>query len=298
MSVSKRRAVSLSAAMAVALAGALVWSPALAAAPTAQDRDAARALASEGVERFEAHDYDKALAAFRGAEARYHAPPHLLYVARCLVKLERLLEARAAYEEVSNEKLGVEAPPPFREAVASAQHEKLELEKVTPALTLSFVGATAPGVSVTLDGQPVSLDDVGKPLRQNPGKHVVEAKAPGLGTFTQTVKLQLGTPGERVAIDFTPPGRQSAGPAIAAFCVGGAGLVAGITGAVLASGAKPNDAKRPRIAEITGFAAAGAGALTGVVLLAAPPKATPNTAALSDVWLGVGVGAMTLRGRF
>ncbi len=57
------------------------------------DREAARTIAGKGYESFEAGDWRKAMDLFQEAEARFHAPPHLLYIARAQAKLELLLEA-------------------------------------------------------------------------------------------------------------------------------------------------------------------------------------------------------------
>src|SRR6185503_6188371 len=69
-----------------------------AAAATAADREAARALAKRGYELFEQRDYKTAIVCFRAAEEHVHAPPHLLYIARAQAKLGALVQAKAAYE--------------------------------------------------------------------------------------------------------------------------------------------------------------------------------------------------------
>src|SRR5881394_718863 len=97
------------AAAAMALCVAL---PA-AAQDQSKEVDAARALASAGRELFEKGEYDKALQRFQGAEAIFHAPPHLLFIARSQQKLGHLTAARDVYKKLIGEKLPSSAPEVF-----------------------------------------------------------------------------------------------------------------------------------------------------------------------------------------
>jgi hypothetical protein len=67
---------------------------ALAAAPTAQDRERARALMDAGDARFEAKQYAAALEQYRGADEIMQVPTTGIEVGRALERLGRLLEAR------------------------------------------------------------------------------------------------------------------------------------------------------------------------------------------------------------
>src|SRR5580692_3676583 len=107
---------------AAVLAAAVFSSPAEAGGSFA-DREAARTLSGKGYEQFEGKHYRRAIELFQQAEARFHAPPHLLYTARAQVKLGLFLEAKATFELVVAEKLAADAPPPFKEAQTSARAE-------------------------------------------------------------------------------------------------------------------------------------------------------------------------------
>ncbi len=69
---------------------------------------------------------------FEKAESKIHAPPHWLYIARSQAKLDKLVAARETYGQILAEKLPDSAPPPFREAQASAKTELAELEARIP----------------------------------------------------------------------------------------------------------------------------------------------------------------------
>src|SRR5687767_4640019 len=101
---------SLTALIACLLISSLT--PAAGADQT-RDRAAARAAADAGADAFEKNDYPQALELFSRAERLYHAPPHLLFIARSLEKLGRLVEAREAYLKLAAEKLPASAPNAF-----------------------------------------------------------------------------------------------------------------------------------------------------------------------------------------
>src|SRR5262249_18271474 len=109
---------------AAVMAAVIALAPsAIAGGVSAADREAARGLAGHGYELFEAGQYERALDLFRQAEARYHAPPHLVYIARAQVKLGKLIEAEATYQQIIDEKQAADAPTPFREALLNARSE-------------------------------------------------------------------------------------------------------------------------------------------------------------------------------
>src|SRR5690348_13168824 len=90
--------------------------PGLLVAPLAvagpADRDLARSLADAGLELFQAGRVEDAAAKFEAAEAAFHAPTTLLYLARCKAKLGKLLAARALYRRLASEALAPDAPAP------------------------------------------------------------------------------------------------------------------------------------------------------------------------------------------
>lgn len=159
-----------------------------------QDKSVAVALAERGWDHYEAHRYTEALHAFREAEAKAHAPAFLLMVARCNVKLGRLLDARAAYRLIVDEKLAPGAPPAFAEAKASATEELAEVEARTPTVEVTVTGTTPAGLEMILDGLPIQRST---PVQRDPGAHTLVVRWPGRRPLTRDVQLSEGTGRDR-----------------------------------------------------------------------------------------------------
>jgi pentatricopeptide repeat protein len=164
---------------------------------SAQSKAAAVALAELGWAHYEADRYTEALQAFRDAEAKAHAPPFLLMVARCYVKLGRFLEARDTYRLVVDEKLAPGTPPAFADAKASAKKELAELEVRTPTVEVTVTGTVPAGLDLTLDGLSIQLST---PVQRDPGAHTLVVRIPGRRPLIKAVPLTEGTR-ERVELD-------------------------------------------------------------------------------------------------
>lgn len=294
------RALLCAASLAAAAALTAPASSARAAGASQVDRDLARERAGKGYELFEAGQFQLAIELFRQAEAHFHAPPHLLYVARSQVKLGKLLAAESTYRLVADEKLGPDAPGPFKEAQGAARAELAQLQPRVPSLVIVLEGAPPPGTRVLLDGAPVDADHLGLPTRLDPGPHTVTAKPPGLPAIERAVVLTAGGQEARVSLPLARPPAPSVVPAVIAFSVGAAGLGVGAATALLSIHAAPARVTPLRAAEIAGFAVGGAGIVAGVVLLAvrvqAPAAALPGAAV--SLRVGVGLGALHLAGEF
>ena len=296
-----RAARALLCAAALAAVGALA--PLARASGALADRDAARTLAGQGYELYEAGQLQRAIVVFRQAEARFHAPPHLLYVARAQVKLGRLLEAEGTYKLVADEKLASDAPGPFKEAQVSARAELAQLQALVPSLVITLAGVAPPGTRVLLDGELVDAEHLGLPTRLNPGSHTVRAEPPGLSATERAVVLEAGGREARVSLSLARPSSRSVVPAVIAFSVGVAGVGVGTTAAILSIHAAPASVSRLRAAEIAGFVAGGAGIVAGVVLLAVRARApgasaAPAAYAPARVRIAVGLGALSVAGDF
>lgn len=225
------------------LAAALVLSPLAAGAqPARSEIEAAKreavAIADKGVDAFRAQKYETAIAAFRTADAKFHVPKFLLYVARSQAKLGKLIDARATYQSVVDEKLPPYAPGEFFTAQAEAKKELEELDKRIPTVVIEVRGLGAGQLPViTIDGASVSPGDLGKPLRCDPGPRTIVVTSQERPSVTRNVDLREGA-SETLTIDMSaaPPGASagdSAGskgssvPAltIATWTIGAAGLV-------------------------------------------------------------------------
>jgi hypothetical protein len=236
----------------------------------AQD-DAARAeareLATQGIGLFSESKFIEAIGYLERAEAKFHAPTHLLYMARARAKLGENVQAHKLYVDVLAEQVPNYAPDAFHKAQEAARGEIGSLNSKVARLKVAVVGNAAPGARVTLDGNVVPSERLAFAIAVTPGEHSVEASAGGLAPVTQTVNAAVGSeqPVElalnRAAV--VPSAGQPAGPdapvgdggdtgsssgggsvvpAVIAFGLGGAALAAGaITGAMTLS--KASDIK-------------------------------------------------------
>ncbi len=98
-------AVRLSALLLTAVLVGAALPPALAAEPDVsdQDRDSARALAKAGIALYQQGRHQEAIEQLSSAEKLFHAPAHLLYMARAHAKLGQLVVAHRLYVDVESE---------------------------------------------------------------------------------------------------------------------------------------------------------------------------------------------------
>ena len=241
------RSATLTAALVLLLGAA----PARAAEADLQTRTAARDLAVQGMDAFEAKDYATALDRFNRAAELISAPSISIMQARSLVKLGRWIEALDKYSNVSSATVAAGAPEAFRRAQSDAIKEAGELRTNMPRLEIQSPAARGEGakLEVKLDGRtvPAALLDVEQPV--DPGPHTVQAEADGSVVFQRAVNLAatqrinvLITPGSVEAnagvATKEPAASASSTPSkrvwsYVAFGVGGLGFtVAAVSGAV------------------------------------------------------------------
>lgn len=327
---------SLRRVLGAALVVSLALQPALAhAQEDASKRAAARILATDGLRAFEEGRWEAAIDQFQRAEALVHAPPHLLYVARALVKLGKLGKALETYLTITREDLPPRAPKPFVEARKAAIEEQAALEPRVPKLTIVVKGGVAGATVVTLDGDDVARERLGVPMPADPGAHVIAARAPGWNDAEVTVKLAEGA-SETATIELVPArdpgapaghasseiGRGRVSPLTwVALGVGVAGLGAGTffvihnrsardeADALCAGGICPA-AKRPEILSLDeeadtastlawiGYGVGAVGLVAGAALLFVdgPLRSKGSTTATIHPWIGA--GSAGLGGRF
>jgi len=179
-------------ALAGALALAMVSSSAWAAAVDDSTRNAARNLAEQGREAFDRGEFERSRDLFHRAYALVQAPTLALFEARSLAKLGRLVESQEAYLRAVRTPLTADSPEAFRKAVRDAEKEETELEPRVPKLTIVVAGpgAQAENLKVTLDREPVQPALIGVEMPINPGKHVLQAEAPGVTAAPVELSLQ------------------------------------------------------------------------------------------------------------
>ena len=202
-----------------------------AAAAPVDARASARTSALAGLAAIDAKDYALAVLRFEEAERHFHAPTHLLYLARAKAQLGQLPDAIVVYERLLAEPLAADAPKAFVEAKAVAEAELAVLVAPMPKLTVVVRGASAERASITLDGT--------RPLRSERsagvavGNHTVVVEAAGMRKETRTI--DLGNRQERaLVVELVPEGaeegrapRPVSTVTWATFGVAGLGLLVG-----------------------------------------------------------------------
>jgi len=203
------------------------------AAPARADKgqDEARELAVKGFSDYKAGKFDDAIGKLQKAEAKFHAPTHLLYIARCQDKLGKWRAARDTYRDLLAETLDAKAPQAYRDAQTDARLELNALELRMPRLRFFSKGQV---VSILVDGRPLSAAERNERILLDPGKHEVEAE---IAARKVTRSVDLG-PGSDQMIDLDESGMKGGGgterkegslvPGIVLAGIGAAGLGVGI----------------------------------------------------------------------
>jgi hypothetical protein len=177
--------------------------------PARQSQVQARNRGEEGLRLYGAGRWQEAFDKLSAAEALHHAPIRLLYMARCQHKLEKLLEARALYEQFLAEKLPKNPPEALLDARASA---KKELEIVTvraPKVKIVLRGVPKESVRLSVDGAPVQAWS--GELVLNPGKHTIEVTAANTRPLVRSFTLNQGTT-KTINLQLRPRSEASTGP--------------------------------------------------------------------------------------
>lgn len=208
-----------------------------------EPRDEARQLARSGIELLEEGDAEAALERLKKAEALFHAPPHLLYIARAQRKLGRLVAAHQTLVRLIADDPLPNEPQAFAAARREATIEATDLRAKVAVLEFTL----GRDVEVEIDGERVASVVLAYPVAVSVGEHRIVAITADGERRTRTVTARA--PGERIRVSFEavrekrsppPPAaidktpRESPFPVIGTtlLAVGGAALVAGaVTGA-------------------------------------------------------------------
>lgn len=255
-----------------------------AASPRPNDREAARSLSSRGYELFQQGSWAEAIASFSKAEEIIHTPAHVLYIARCQVRLGELLAAKQSYRRILDEKLAASAPGPFKDAQAQALVELGKLERQIPSMTIAIRGVpVTTSMQVTLNASPIAHEDLGRPMPMNPGRYTVIASAPGTRKVARTVELRQGQRVEVVSIQLEPPApppRESMGPPVLALTLGGLGVTAGAVSLGFAvaegGGSSGSAADGLKVFSALSFIGGGVSVAAGIAMLLSRPAPPPS----------------------
>ncbi|MEZ4443184.1 MAG: hypothetical protein R3B72_29080 [Polyangiaceae bacterium] len=297
--------------------------------PSAADvKDEARKLAMKGVALLDEGKAAEALSKLEAAEAKFHAPTHLLYMARAQRALGRAQAAHRTYAKILVEKIPNYAPDAFHKAQDDAKAEIVGLENDVATVEIELAGPRAETAEVAIDGEVLGPRLWTVPVAVAPGDHRVSARL-GAGEVETTVtavmghvvvaRLDLSAPPEPPTSTqpLAPEGDSGGFPWVGTtlLAVGAAGLIAGTVTGVMTLG-RASDIKAdcngtscpPELAPdadsaktlgnaSTGlFIAGGALAAAGIVVLIV--ELTGDAPDEPAVALEARPGGFVLRGRF
>lgn len=177
---------------AAALAFTLLLPAGRAAAQSDEDKAAARVLATQGAEALGANKYAEALDLVSRAEQMFHAPTHVLMIARSQAGLGRLVAAKESYLKLTREELPASAPTVFKRAQQDAKDEMTALEPRIASLRIAVEGGGQQKYTVKMDDQPVSPALLGVYRPVDPGKHEIAVYPVGQGPVKGAVDLKDG----------------------------------------------------------------------------------------------------------
>lgn len=159
----------------------------------AETRTAARDLATQGAQAFDAGKYAEASDFFRRAHELVSAPSIALMQARSLAKLGQLLEAVDTYEQTIRLKLPADAPEAYVAAVQTARTEVEGVRARLPRLKLTVIGvASAELPQVSIDGKPTPSALLGVERPVDPGAHHFIVQVLGVVRANQDLTVAEG----------------------------------------------------------------------------------------------------------
>ncbi|WP_438014835.1 hypothetical protein WMF18_28605 [Sorangium sp. So ce315] len=180
------------------------------AQPSAERAAAAEALFREGRELVAQGKLAEACPKFAASQRLDPGYGTQWNLADCLERLGRTASAWAAFREAAD--MAGRSGQAEREAKATRRAADLEKRLERLAVTVS---APADGLVVRRNGAVLDAGAWGAPLPVDPGKHRVEATAPGKKPFS--VEAQTAGPGKVVTVAIPPleddPAASAAGPA-------------------------------------------------------------------------------------
>lgn len=192
---------------------ALSAAPAQAAAqPAASDSAATERVRFKAAQTlFDSGDFAGALPLFRDVVKIAGSPNAHLYVGRCLRELGKLAEA---YDELTIAVREADA----RVATESRYEQTRDAAAAERASLISKVGLLVlalderpDGLKLSVSGQTIEAERIGKPMAVMPGALTIEATAPGRATFKKELTVRAGA-SEAVAITLPSAGASAPPP--------------------------------------------------------------------------------------
>jgi hypothetical protein len=211
--------------------------------PGAADRSLAQSLFDEGRRLMDAGHFDEACPRFADSQRLDPGGGTVLNLALCYEKLGKLALAYSTY----NEALSLAISEHRREREDFARQRIGALETRLPRLRLRVTDPPA-DLTIDLDGRPVPASAWGMATPVDPGRHTVDASAPGFPPFqaimtfaegeTRALDVSMPASGQARGAASPPTGEAHVWRSIekrrtpAFYVVGGLGLAAGATSLV------------------------------------------------------------------
>jgi serine/threonine-protein kinase len=160
-----------------------------AASARAGDSATAQALFDEAKRLMSQHDYAAACSKFEESQRQDPGLGTLFHLADCEERLGKTASAWAAFKEVAAEARA--HAETSRATVASDRAQALEERLARLTIEPGAVQGT-PGLEILRDGKALVPAELSAALPVDPGSHVIEARAPGKGTWSTTVEARDG----------------------------------------------------------------------------------------------------------
>ena len=163
---------------------------------TPEQMQKAQAMLEEGNALLLERDYARALARYGDAVAVWDHPAIRFNMVRCLIQLDRIVEASENLERALKYGAAPLEDTVYNEALA---YQKLLANQVGTLV----VDCTQPGVEVTLDGKSLLTCPGNETRRLTPGPHQVVGKKHGMLTRTAEIVV-LGGKQEKLTLSLEP----------------------------------------------------------------------------------------------
>lgn len=177
---------------ALMVLGVLLGGHGQADAQPSSGKAAARAHAMRGVALYKRRQYERALEYLQKAEQAFHAPTHVLFMARCKRELGQLNEAHDLMIEVLIDAVASDAPAAFARAVEQARDEAAKLRQKIATVIIEVEGAKTEEIQITLDGEVIDRARIEFPIAITDGEHVVGASEEIGGIAERTISGRVG----------------------------------------------------------------------------------------------------------
>jgi hypothetical protein len=185
-----KRAIGLSFALGVTLAGHPAWSD-----PSSSDKAFAEALYNDALSLLKAGSAQQACPKLEESQRLDAQLGTLLHLAACHEQIGKTATAWAEFKQA----LSALARVPSRDRTAFAQAHVSSLEGRLSRITITTPTGT-PSASVAIDGRSLASASFGTPLPLDPGTHRVEATAPGRKPWSSDISIAEGPANVSVVI--------------------------------------------------------------------------------------------------